>query len=89
MYVIAASNNNNNNRLNLIQEDAVLYGIDWDGPITDSDEGDQVTVSEVRNPLADSDYEELRTAVSANDNSDCYGVDIYIRVLQFVHDKLA
>ena len=49
-------------RLNLIQEDVVLYGIDWDGPITDSDDADQVTLSEVRNPLADSDYEELRTA---------------------------
>ena len=75
-------------RLNQIQEDTILYGIDWDGPITDSDEADQVTVSEVHNPLADSDYEELRTAVAANDYSDCYGVDEYIRVLQFVHDKL-
>ena len=75
-------------RFNLIQEDAILYGIDWDGAITDSDEADQVTVSEVCNPLADSDYEELCTAVSANDNSNCYGADIYIRVLQFVHDKL-
>ena len=74
---------------NLIQEDAILYGIDWDGPITDSDEADQVTVSEVHNLLADSNYEELCTTVSANDNSNCYGVDIYIRLLQFIHDKLA
>ena len=75
--------------LNLIQEDAILYGIDWDGPIPDSDEFDQVNVSEIHNPLTDSDYEELCRAVSVNSNSDCYGVDIYIRVLQFVHDKLS
>lgn len=75
--------------LTLIQEDAILYGIDWDGPISDSDEANQVSVPEVRNPLAGNDYEELCTAVSTNNNSDCYGIDIYIRVLQFVHDKLA
>lgn len=75
--------------LYLIQDDAILYGIDWDGPIPDSNEADQVSVPEVRNPLAHSDYEELCAAVSGNCESDCYGVDIYISVLQFVHDKLA
>ena len=59
----------------------ILYGINWDGLILDSDEADYVNVSEVHNPLADNEYEELCTAVSENDNSDCYGIDIYIRAL--------
>ena len=66
--------------LNLIQDDAILYGIDWDGPITDSDEADQVSVPEIRNPLTHSDYEEVCAAVSANWESDCYEVDIYISI---------
>lgn len=62
--------------------------MDWDGPLCDEDEVDQVQVEPTNNPLKDSDYLQLISTILPMSDSNCYGVDLYIRVLEYVHDKL-
>ena len=65
-----------------------MYGIDWDGPITDTDEAaDLVEVAETLNPLEERDYSELQATISPFLDSDCHGVDLYIQTLEFVYHK--
>ena len=61
------------------------YGIDWDGPLTDIDEAE---VEETLNPLRYIDYSELQATISPYTDSDCHGVDLYVKTLEFVHCKL-
>ena len=65
------------------------YGIDWDGPLTDIDEAaDMVEVEETLNPLRYIDYSELQATISPYTDSDCHGVDLYVKTPEFVHHKL-
>ena len=71
----------------IIQIDTTLSGIDWNGPIPVT-EDDQVTVADTLNPLQDADFLQLQATISPIDNSDCHGVDIFLRCLQFVCQKI-
>ena len=70
-----------------IQIDTSLYGIDWNGPISDAEE-DQVTVTDTLNPLQEADYLQLQATISPVDDSECHGVDLFLRCLQFVCQKV-
>ena len=71
-----------------MQEDTTLYGVDWNGPLPDAEEIDQVDVTETMNPLQEYDYLQLQDTVSPISESDCFGVDLFLRVLEFVCQKL-
>lgn len=64
-----------------------FFGIDWDGPLSDEDSC-LVNVPDVDNPLTDQDYQELQELFSPLDNSNSFGVDIFLKVLEFVCYKL-
>ncbi len=65
-------------------KDVHNHGIDWNGPIPEDNEVSEVVVPEVRNPLSEQDFHLLQTTISPVAPSDCFGVDVYIHVLQFV-----
>ncbi|XP_019853028.1 PREDICTED: uncharacterized protein LOC109582628 [Amphimedon queenslandica] len=69
------------------QGELPYFGIDWDGPLSDEDTN-YVNVPDVDNPLTDEDYLELQETISPLDNSNSFGVDIFLKVLQFVCHKL-
>lgn len=72
----------------LFQANSILYGIDWNGPLPDDDDVEVVEVTSTANPLSERDFIQLQSTVSPIDNSDCQGVDLYIRTLEFVRQKL-
>ena len=74
--------------ITFMQEDTTLYGVDWNGPLPDAEEVDQVDVTETMNPLQEHDYLQLQDMVSPISESDCFGVDLFLRVLEFVCQKL-
>ncbi len=71
-----------------LQEDAQLYGVDWNGPIADDEEADSVNVPTIDCPLSDAEYEELCSTVSPLSSSSNYGIDLYIRTLSFFEHLL-
>lgn len=83
---------NNNIIINInyvLQSEASLYGIDWNGPLPDAEELEQVEVINTVNPLQERDFLQLQSVISPIGPSDCQGVDLYIRTLEFVFQKLA
>ena len=72
-----------------IQADTPLYGIDWNGPIPDSEDADHVEVATTRKPLEEQDFLHLQATISPVSYSDCHGVDLFIRSVEFFHQKLA
>lgn len=65
------------------------YGIDWEGPMTDIDQDyTNVDVEETLNPLSPADYSELQSTISPYSESNCHGIDLYVRTLAFVRRKL-
>ena len=69
------------------QADAALYGIDWNGPISDS-EDEEVQVPQTTVPLQEQDFRQLQETVLPTSNSDYQGVDLFIQTLEFVYHKL-
>ncbi|XP_019858930.1 PREDICTED: uncharacterized protein LOC109587130 isoform X2 [Amphimedon queenslandica] len=65
-----------------------FFGIDWNGPLTETEDEEHVHVPVVDNPLTPEDYNELCHTVSPLDPSDSLGVDLYLNVLQFICQKL-
>jgi hypothetical protein len=72
-----------------MQSESSLYGIDWNGPLPDAEELEQVEVTNTVNPLQERDFVQLQGVISPIGPSDCQGVDLYIRTLEFVFQKLA
>ena len=70
-----------------MQEDANIYGIDWNGPISLIDD-DTVIVPETTCILTDEDIEELKITVLPASFSESFGVDLYMSTFSFVQDKL-
>ena len=64
-----------------------VYGIDWNGPISDS-EDEEVQVPQTTVPLQEEDFSQLQQTIFPNTNSDYQGVDLFIQTLQFVYHKL-
>ncbi len=71
-----------------MQTQSSLYGVDWNGPLPDAEELQRVEVTTTLNPLEERDYMQLKQMISPIGPSDCHGVDIYIRTLEFVVQKL-
>ena len=67
------------------QDDVKNFGIDWNGPITEDEDDNQVDVPEVENPLLDRDLQLLQATISPTAQSDCFGVDLYLQVVEFVN----
>lgn len=72
----------------IIQQECGLYGIDWSGPLPDAEELEQVEVTNTINPLEEQDFMQLQRIISPTGLSDCHGIDLYIRTLEFVLQKL-
>ena len=72
-----------------MQSESGLYGIDWNGPLPDAEELELVEVTNTINPLQERDFVQLQRVISPIGPSDCQGVDLYIRTLEFVFQKLA
>lgn len=53
----------------------------------DEDEVEHVHVEDVHNPLTATDYLELKRTINPLQDSNCNGVDLYIKTLQFVYEK--
>ena len=68
------------------------YGIDYEGPLPseriDSETWNEnsVEVPEIACSLNDAQLNHLRMMVNPVDTSFSYGIDIYFRTVQFVHD---
>ncbi len=65
-----------------------MYGIDWNGPLSDEDDFEQVGVVNTCNPLGPIDFAQLQGTIDPLGTSETMGIDIYIRTLQFVYSKL-
>lgn len=70
-----------------MQANTALYGIDWNGPIPDSDD-DHVHIAETTNPLDEQDFLQLQATISPLSDSECHGADLFIRTLEFIHQKV-
>ena len=75
--------------LHYLQADLPFYGIDWSGPIPSTGDVDSVEVTDTRNPLEEQDFLHLQATISPLSHSECHGVDLFIRTLEFVHQKLS
>ncbi len=66
-----------------------IFGIDWDGPIPLSDDTNIIEVVQTINPIQELDFEELQATVSPLNESDCQGVDLFIKTLECIHHRLS
>ena len=61
------------------QEDALMFGIDWDGPITtEVGDPDRVALPLAEIPLSDDDYTDLCELVNPLSTSSNHGIDSYM-----------
>ena len=67
----------------------MYHGIDWDGPLPDSNEVESVEVPAISNPFEDDDMQELQQTLCPTAPSNDYGLDLYLQCLQFVTQKLS
>ena len=65
-----------------------MHGIDWNGPLPDEEDAEVVCIPSIENPLSNDQYAELCSSISPYGDSDCFGVDLYIKVVEFVCQKL-
>lgn len=66
-----------------LQSEASLYGIDWNGPLPDAEELEQVEVINTVNPLQERDFLQLQSVISPIRPSDCQGVVIFFSTYNF------
>ena len=72
-----------------LQEEIEHFGIDWDGPVAEQSELDQsVDVPELRNAISFQREQELRQLINPLEESDCYGLNIYMQTVRFVVGSL-
>ena len=71
-----------------MQGESQLYGIDWNGPVTDGEEN-EVIVPETFCPLIDdNDVEDLMNSISPAASSIDYGIDLYLATVAFVENRV-
>lgn len=68
------------------QGDLEEYGIDWEGPplYDDSSEDSLIEIPSTDCPLSLDLYRVLSLEVNPLSESDCYGINLYVQVLQFL-----
>lgn len=71
-----------------LQNEAQLFGVDWEGPSTASDDDDCLVVPDTRNPLTNSDFEDLKASIPPLAPSSHYGIDLFEETKCFVSNKL-
>ena len=74
-----------------MQDDAVLYGVDWNGPMPENyfeDDVESVVVPECLLQLTDKCLSTLTSLVPPLSDSVNYGVDLYTTALNFVQGQL-
>lgn len=63
----------------LLQEEAQMFGIDWEGPMsTEIGNPDRVTVQLTEVPLSDENFTELHELVDPLSQSSNHGIDLYM-----------
>lgn len=72
----------------VIQNEAVEFGIDWEGPVGSGADNDSVDVPETPCPLPSSCLEELYAEVDPLSHSDLFGIDLYEQTKFFVSCKI-
>ena len=75
--------------LHNFQDEVEQYGLDWDGPLPESDSDEMIELPLTECPLNLQETQELKQAIDPLRNSDCYGIDIFIQTLLFVTSRLA
>ena len=48
----------------ILQSESTLYGIDWNGPLSDAEDLEQVEVTQTANPLRELDFRHLQMTIS-------------------------
>lgn len=71
------------------QDEIEHYGLDWDGPLPESDSDETIELPLMANPLNQQQSQDLTQTINPMRNSDCYGIDIFIETLTFVASRLA
>lgn len=69
----------------LKQEEAILYGIDWDGPLSVEDDEGSVTVPVVPCPIDEQFLENMYGRINPLAHSLNYGVDLFLATVDYVH----
>ena len=82
--------------LTLNDENILSYGIDYNGPLPSFEyDGDtwndmSVQVPEIPCPLTDENaYDAMTSRINPLQYSSCYGIDIYTRTVEIVHELQA
>ena len=70
--------------LSFSKEELVNYGIDWNGPLTSDEEVQSVTVPDTVIPSITDIYDVLHENVDPLAYSRDYGIDLYLKALQYV-----
>lgn len=70
--------------VNLQQDEAQQFGVDWEGPNVEGNDDDAVSIPDTPCPLDLTEYEELTRLVPALSESTNYGIDLYLKTLDYV-----
>ena len=60
--------------LHNFQDEVEQYGLDWDGPLPESDSDEMIELPLTECPLNLQETQELKQAIDPLRNSDCYGI---------------
>lgn len=73
---------------NFEQDELGEYGIDWDGPLPQEAEPSSTAadLTDVLCPLNPQEEEEIRRQINQLQESNCYGIDIFMQARLFVSD---
>lgn len=64
-----------------------MYGIDWDGPIAENTNENNLEVPNIPCPLLDTDLDDLKENINPLRESSFQGVDIYLETVEFVEER--
>ena len=72
------------------QEEALLYGVDWDTPpqeLSTENEDQTVLVGDIRSPFTREQMILLESQVDTHSESLSFGCDIYLKALELVREN--
>ena len=68
-----------------VESDWENYGIDWDGPVAE-EELSIIDVPVAQCPISDGDFQLLQRVINPDNDSDHYGIELYLACREFVLD---